>query len=65
MVTGSADQSVRVWDTHSGLCHLSLQGHMGRVLGVDVSRTQSLLVTAGDDHRVAIWRYEVLHNNLS
>ena len=39
---------------------------MGRVLGVDVSETQNLLVTAGDDRRIALWRYDsVLQNDLS
>ena len=64
IVTGSADQTVRVWDSKSGVCQLTLQGHMDRVRGVDVSRTQNLLLTASDDGRVVLWRYE-LQNALS
>ena len=65
IVTGSTDESVRVWDTQSGVCQLTLHGHTDGVRGVDVSLVKNFLVTAGDDGRVALWKYEVLQNCLS
>ena len=59
VVTGSNDQSVRVWDTESGICQLTLQGDM-RVRSVDVSRMQNFLATAGSDGHVTLWKYKLL-----
>ena len=58
IVAGSCDRSVRVWDTESGVCLLTLQGHMDRVLEVDVS--QNFLATAGEDGYLAVWKYKLL-----
>ena len=60
MVTGSHDKNVRVWDIESGVCLLTLEGHMDWVRGVDVSRTQNFLATAGEDRHVAVWKYKLL-----
>ena len=60
MVTGSKDKTVRVWDTESGICLLTLQGHKDLVRGVDVSRTQNFLATAGEDGHVTVWKYKWL-----
>ena len=60
IVTGSYDKSVRIWDTESGVCQLMLEGHIDWVRAVDVNRTQSFLVTAGDDGYVTVWKYKVL-----
>ena len=60
IVTCSNDRSVRVWDTESGVCQLTIQGHMNSVRGVDVSRIQNFLVTAGHDGHVSVWKYELL-----
>ena len=60
IVTGSSDRSVRVWDTESGVCQLTLQGHIGLVRGVDVSRTQNFLATTDDDGYVTVWKYKLL-----
>ena len=59
-MTGSDDHTVRVWDTESGVCQLTIQGHMHFVRGVDVSRTQNFLTTAGADGHVVVWKYELL-----
>ena len=56
MVTGSDDESVRVWATERGVCQLTLQGHTDWVLGVDVSRTQNFLATACMDGHVTVWK---------
>ena len=60
IVSGSHDGSVRIWDTQSGVCQLTLVGHMAWVLCLDVSRTENFLATSGEDGHVAVWRYKVL-----
>ena len=44
----------------SGVCQLTVVGHTDWVYGVDVSRTQNFLATAGDDRRVMVWKYALL-----
>ena len=51
-MTGSSDKSVQIWDTESGVCQLTLQGHIDWVNGVDVGR--NFLATAGNDGHVEI-----------
>ena len=60
IVTGSNDQSVRIWDTQSGVCLLMLQGHMGWVRGVDVSQTENFLAAATKDGHVSVWKYKLM-----
>ena len=60
IVTGSDDRSVRVWDTESGVCQLTLQGHTSWLQGVDVGRTQNFLATAGGDGHVTVLKYKPL-----
>ena len=60
LVTSSDDTSVRVWDIESGVCQLTLKGHTNWVRGVDLSRTQNFLATAGEDRRVMVWKYALL-----
>ena len=59
-MTSSNDGSVRVWDIRAGVWQLVVQGHRGSVTGVDISRTENLLVTASLDRQVTLWRYEML-----
>ena len=51
---------MRVWDTESGVCYLTLHGHTRWVYGADVSQTHNLLVTGSSDGRVMFWKYKVL-----
>ena len=60
MVTGSEDRSVRVWDTQTGVCQLTLQGHKEDIRGVDVSRTQNFLASVDYDGKVKVWKYKQL-----
>lgn len=60
IVTGSHDRSVRIWDTASGVCQLTLQGHMRWVTDVDVSQTENFLATADEDGHVKVWKYKLL-----
>ena len=56
MVSGSADISVRVWDTENGVCQLTLRGHTELVRRVDASR--DFLATSSHDGNVTVWKYE-------
>ena len=55
ILSGSADQSVRVWDTNSGKQLRLLTGHVGPVIAAAFDADQEWLVTGGDDGTVRLW----------
>jgi pleiotropic regulator 1 len=56
--TGSADQTIKIWDVGTGNLKLTLTGHIGQVRGVSVSKKQTYLFAAGDDKKVNCWDLE-------
>ena len=60
VITGSQDQSVRVWDIRTGVWQLIVHGHTGAARDVDVSGTENFLVTASLDGHVTLWSYDLL-----
>jgi serine/threonine protein kinase len=55
IVTGSWDQTARVWDARTGLPQLELKGHTGRVHGVAFSPDGTRVVTGSDDQTAKVW----------
>ena len=55
IVTGSWDQTARVWDTASGQQLLRLIGHNGAVRSVAFSPVGQRLVTSGSDQPTRMW----------
>ncbi|KAK1867508.1 hypothetical protein I4F81_010015 [Pyropia yezoensis] len=57
-VSGSADRTIKVWDTASGRLKLTLTGHIGVVRGLAVSARHPYMFSAGDDKQVKCWDLE-------
>ncbi|GAQ83201.1 WD repeat-containing protein [Klebsormidium nitens] len=57
-VTGSADRTIKVWDTASGQLKLTLTGHIEQVRGLAVSSRHPYMFSAGDDKQVKCWDLE-------
>ena len=55
LASASSDQTVRLWDVHTGACLHLLQGHTGWVLSVCFSPDGEVLASAGDDQTVRLW----------
>ncbi len=56
VVTGSWDQSAKIWDTHTGKAIHKLDGiHTGYVNSVQFSPNNKLILTASDDGTARLW----------
>ncbi|KAL5716351.1 Protein pleiotropic regulatory locus 1 [Ranunculus cassubicifolius] len=56
--TGSADQTIRIWDVATGRLKLTLTGHIGSVRALAVSPHHTYMFSAGDDKQVKCWDLE-------
>ncbi len=55
VVTGSADNTARVWDARTGKTLHTLKGHTSVVTSVAVSADGSRVVTGSADHTARVW----------
>jgi DNA-binding CsgD family transcriptional regulator len=55
LASGSYDQSIKLWDVHSGQCLRTLQGHTKYVLSVAFSLDGNTLASGSDDQSVKLW----------
>jgi hypothetical protein len=55
IVTGSHDQTARVWDAPTGQQLVELKGHSATVTGVALSADGTQIVTTSDDRTVRVW----------
>ncbi|OJA13983.1 hypothetical protein AZE42_04592 [Rhizopogon vesiculosus] len=64
IVSGSADNTIRVWDAASGeaLC-APLQGHTGGVISVAISPKGKWIVSGSLDRSIRVWDLEFLHKD--
>ena len=58
LVSGSADNSVRLWDAESGACLRVFMGHSNEVLSVAFSPDGTRLVSGSNDDSVRLWDAE-------
>ena len=55
IVTGSADQTAKVWDARTGTALLELKGHTGAVTSVSFSPDGTRIVTGSEDQTAKVW----------
>ena len=55
VVSASADETVKVWDSATGQCIHTLTGHSGRVCAIAVSADGHLAISGGIDTTLRIW----------
>src|SRR5262249_38136219 len=55
IVSGSQDDSVKVWDAHTGQQLLTLRGHTGSVESVVFSTDGKRIVSGSQDDSVKVW----------
>ena len=55
IVSGSSDNSVKLWDVATGECLQTLEGHEGQVNSVSFSPIDNLIVSSDTDGTVRLW----------
>lgn len=58
IVSGSADNTVKIWDVKTGKEEMKLEGHTGWVRSVAISLDGSKVVSGSDDNTVKIWNLD-------
>lgn len=56
--TGSADRTIKIWDTASGQLRLTLTGHIEQVTGLAISHRHPYMFSCGLDKMVKCWDLE-------
>jgi WD40 repeat protein len=56
LLSGSFDHSVRVWDTTTKETVKVLEGHKGYIHALRAYPSEKLIITAGGDKLIKIWR---------
>ena len=54
-MSASEDETLKVWDVHTGEERLTLRGHTGEVFGCAISPAGDTIVSASDDHTLKVW----------
>ncbi|KAJ3217881.1 hypothetical protein HK099_005307 [Clydaea vesicula] len=55
LMSGSSDNTVRIWDTESSNCLGVLEGHSSRVWDVDSNKSGEMVASASADGTVKLW----------
>ncbi|KAI8819010.1 WD40-repeat-containing domain protein [Fimicolochytrium jonesii] len=55
LISGSSDNTCRIWNTETGECQFTLEGHASRIWDVTSNKTGTLLASASGDGTVKLW----------
>jgi WD40 repeat protein len=55
IASGSADKTIKIWDTASGQCIQTILGHESMIMCVDFSHYGRWLVSSSTEHTVIVW----------
>uniref|UniRef100_A0A6S8F158 Pre-mRNA processing factor 4 (PRP4)-like domain-containing protein n=1 Tax=Aplanochytrium stocchinoi TaxID=215587 RepID=A0A6S8F158_9STRA len=55
MVTGSFDKTIKIWSSRDFSLLKTLQGHEGKVMGIDIGRSEKTIVSCGYDRTWKLW----------
>ncbi|MCL7047922.1 hypothetical protein MKW94_012302 [Papaver nudicaule] len=55
VAVGYADGSVRIWDSNTGTCETTLNGHKGAVSALRYDKSGSNLASGGKDNDIVLW----------
>lgn len=56
LVSGSEDNTIKLWDLHTGECLVTLEGHEAGVRAIAISPDGQLLVSGSADHTIKLWQ---------
>ena len=55
LVSGSYDETIRLWDLQRGTCHRTIAAHAEAVTGVDFSRDGAIIASCSHDGLIRLW----------
>ena len=58
LVSGSRDNSIRLWDTEIGMEHVVLSGHVGEVNALTFSADGKTLISGSIDGTILLWDWQ-------
>ena len=61
----AADKTIKIWETASGKCERTLEGHEEGVSDVSWSVDSKLVCSASDDNTVRIWDAQTVKRDLN
>ena len=64
LVSGSIDQSIKIWNIQESIIKETLKGHKGAVISVIISADNSFIVSGSDDTTVMLYRISEPKNQI-
>ena len=55
IVSGSYDETIKIWDANTGKCLKTLEGHLSFVESVAFSPDGTKIISGSSDHTIKIW----------